>query len=123
MSASLVLGNTTLFVDPTGGHGTPYALTSLQGVTTALVHQVLRQRHRCERNLMLCTNHWPRDIQVNARCDLARGRSPTFRCPAPPPMAIASAILCREQCVGTGGAPSRPHSLRLIGLAYGRSSQ
>lgn len=33
-------GNTTLFVDPTGGHGTPYAFASLQGVTATVAQLV-----------------------------------------------------------------------------------
>ena len=42
ITASASGGNTTLYVDPTGGHGTPYAFASLQGVS-ATVAQLVAQ--------------------------------------------------------------------------------
>ncbi len=40
ITASTSGGNTTLYVDPTGGHGTPYAFASLQGVTATVAQLV-----------------------------------------------------------------------------------
>ncbi len=40
ITASTSGGNTTLSVDPTGGHGTPYAFASLQGVTATVAQLV-----------------------------------------------------------------------------------
>ena len=40
LTASTSGGNTTLYVDPTGGHGTPYTFASLQGVSTTIAQLV-----------------------------------------------------------------------------------